>query len=185
MSGRFGHRLSGRLPGRARHRHAQGVTLVESLAALTVLSVGMLGIAGLFVHNVRNTRSALLRTQAVNLVADMSDRIRANASAGAAYNLIRYGGTPALRGCAPGAGDSGTHCSTTELAEDDLARWLAAARLALPPGRDAPARMAVEYAAPDAPGEPERFRVAVFWDEHGGARHCEVSVSLMPRPPVS
>lgn len=64
-----------------------GVSLVESLVALLVLSIGLLGIAGLFVDNVKNSRTALLRTQAINLVTDMADRIRANSSAQAAYDI--------------------------------------------------------------------------------------------------
>lgn len=184
--------MSGRI-GSGTARRAGGVTLVESLVALLVLSVGMLGIAGLFVQSVRNGRSALLRTQAVNLVADMTDRIRANAGAGAAYDLAGYGHEPVAHGCAPGAGGGGRSCSTAELAEDDLARWQAAARLALPSGGDAPPATEVEHIGPEAPGLPERYRVAVSWSEPDAARRddgppawrCESSVILMPRPPLS
>lgn len=172
---------------------ARGVTLVEALVALVVLSVGMLGIAGLFVHSVRNSRSALLRTQAVNLVADMTDRIRANASAGAAYDLAGYGDAPTLRDCAPTSGGSGANCSIDELAEDDLARWQAAVQSTLPSIGDAPPATEVEYIEPDAPGQPERYRVAVSWGEPGDSGRdggpqlfrYESSVIVMPRPPVS
>ena len=56
-------------------RRERGITMVESLVALVILSVGMLGIAGLYVTGIKAGRSALLRTQAVNLASDMADRI--------------------------------------------------------------------------------------------------------------
>lgn len=56
----------------------RGMSLVEVLVALVVLSVGLLGIAQLLVYGMRTSHAALLRTQAVNLVADMAERIRAN-----------------------------------------------------------------------------------------------------------
>ena len=44
--------------------HARGFTLVEALIALLVLSIGMLGIAVLFVESLQAGRSAQLRTMA-------------------------------------------------------------------------------------------------------------------------
>jgi type IV pilus assembly protein PilV len=106
----------------------RGFTLVEALVALLILSVGMLGIAGLFVESVRSSRTALLRTQAVNLVADMADRIRANTSAREAYDSASYAADPAPQDCAPSNVSAGANCTLQELAEDDLARWIAAVR---------------------------------------------------------
>jgi Tfp pilus assembly protein PilV len=54
------------------------MSLVEVLVALVVLSIGLLGIAQVLINGMRTSHAALLRTQAVNLVADMADRIRAN-----------------------------------------------------------------------------------------------------------
>lgn len=56
----------------------RGMSLVEVLVALVVLSIGLLGIAQVLIHGMRTSHAALLRTQAVNLVADMAERIRAN-----------------------------------------------------------------------------------------------------------
>jgi type IV pilus assembly protein PilV len=61
-----------------------GVSLLEVLIAVLVLSVGLLGIAGLQTANLRNTQSAHQRTVAVLLVANMAERIRANPVAAAA-----------------------------------------------------------------------------------------------------
>ena len=120
----------------------RGVTMVESLVALVVLSIGLLGIAGLFVESLRSSRTALLRTHAVNLAGDIADRILANGNARDAYDTATYAGAPAIHHCAPTAADVGINCSVAELAEDDLARWQAAVSNALPAPAD-PATAAV------------------------------------------
>jgi type IV pilus assembly protein PilV len=48
----------------------RGMSLIEVLVALVVLSIGLLGIAQVLIHG--------MRTSHVNLVADMAERIRAN-----------------------------------------------------------------------------------------------------------
>ncbi len=154
--------------------------------ALLVLSVGLLGIAGLFVESVRNSRTALLRTQAINLVGDMADRIRANATARAAYDIANYGGEPAERNCAPSPDDAGSNCSMATLAEDDLARWVAAVRTALPAQEDAPPQALVQYFPPGAPGAPERYLITVSWLEPGEDQPYSYrsDVLIVPRTPV-
>lgn len=165
-------------------QRTRGVTLVEALVALLVLSVGMLGIAALFVSSVRFNRTALLRTQAINLVSDMADRIRANSSAGPAYALATYGAAPALRDCAPEPGTAGGNCTIDELAEDDLARWIAAVRATLPSPGDGSAATEVDY-VPGAGGAPDRYAVLVRWQEPGEAAPFAYrsEVLIMPRLP--
>ena len=43
----------------------RGFSLVEAMVAMVVLSIGMLGIAALYVESLRSGTSALLRSQAV------------------------------------------------------------------------------------------------------------------------
>lgn len=76
-----------RIPGNM--SRSTGFSIVEALVALVVLSIGMLGIAALYVESLRAGRSAIYRTQAVNLASDMADRIRANRNARASYVLDR------------------------------------------------------------------------------------------------
>ena len=115
---------------RSRRRHSAGFTLVESLVALVVPAVGMLGIAVLYVEGLRAGRTAVHRTTAVTLAADMADRIRANPAGG-----IAYAGTGPGEdlGCVNGSED----CSPAELAADDWSGWLADIRARLPAGSDA------------------------------------------------
>jgi type IV pilus assembly protein PilV len=55
-----------------------GFTLVETLVALVVLSVGLLGVAGLQLFGLRGNMSASSRTQATYFADDIIDRMRAN-----------------------------------------------------------------------------------------------------------
>jgi type IV pilus assembly protein PilV len=56
----------------------QGMTLLEVLIAVIILSVGLLGVAGLQTTNLRNSQSAHQKTMAVLLASGMAERIRAN-----------------------------------------------------------------------------------------------------------
>lgn len=59
-------------------RNQQGVSLIEILIALVILSVGLLGMAGLQARTLSLNHSAYQRTQAVNMSYDIADRMRAN-----------------------------------------------------------------------------------------------------------
>jgi len=137
---------------------AGGFSIVEALVALIVLSVGMLGIAALYVESLRAGRSAVYHTQAVNLAADMADRIRANRVAGAAAWALAAGGNPAPLNCMT------ANCSPVQLAQDDQARWLQAIQRQLPgDGVATPdGTIAVNEAA-----VPDQYTITVTWSEPG------------------
>lgn len=60
--------------------HAQdGMTLIEVLVALLILSVGLLGAAAVQLNALKYTDSSLMTTQASFIAYDMLDRIRASA----------------------------------------------------------------------------------------------------------
>jgi type IV pilus assembly protein PilV len=109
----------------------RGISMVEALVALVVIAVGMLGIAGLYLSSLQASRSAKLRSYAVELAGSIADRIRANRDAGPAYSTDAYGGEPAAQDC-----DAEKRCTAAELAQDDLARWIEDIRATLP-GADA------------------------------------------------
>jgi type IV pilus assembly protein PilV len=84
-----------RFPARGKVR---GFTLVEALVALVVLSVGLLGVAGMQLSSLQTNGTAFQRTQATFLAEDIADRMRANranALAGA-YNFAFGTATPAV-----------------------------------------------------------------------------------------
>jgi type IV pilus assembly protein PilV len=97
----------------------RGTTLVETLVALVVLSVGLLGIAALQMTSLRNNRGAHLRSQAQVLAYDIADRMRANRDVALANGyVIPMAGAPAGTG----------------LALTDLQDWKAALGRILPGG---------------------------------------------------
>lgn len=59
----------------------RGLTLVEILVALLVLSIGLLGLAGLQTLSLRFNTTAYYRTQATALAYGLADRMRANRNA--------------------------------------------------------------------------------------------------------
>lgn len=97
----------------------QGFTLLEVLVAMLVLSIGLLGLAGLMASSLKNSHSAYHRTQATWLAYDMLDRMRANrhVSLAGGYNLGL--------GASPGG---------SALAATDLGEWDAALSNTLPEG---------------------------------------------------
>jgi len=70
------------------HRQA-GTTLVEILITVVLVSIGLLGLAGLQLTSVQNTNSAAERFEATTLARDILERMRANRQEALAgqYNL--------------------------------------------------------------------------------------------------
>ena len=115
---------------------ARGFSLVEVLVALVVLAIGLIGVAKLFVVTIQGNASATSRLYAVNLGADLADRIRANRTAG-----VAYAGSPASYGCTGGALKA-TLCTPAQMAADDLNLWQTQLRALLPAGVVRPRRSA-------------------------------------------
>jgi type IV pilus assembly protein PilV len=63
---------------RASSAATAGYTLIEVMVALVVLSIGLLGVAGLQLVGLQRNLSASSRTQASYLAEDIIDRMRAN-----------------------------------------------------------------------------------------------------------
>jgi type IV pilus assembly protein PilV len=138
------------------HARIAGISMVEALVALVVISVGMLGIAGLYMSSLQAGRSANLRVQAVNLASDLADRIRANKS-----GLVNYNKAGAGTGV-PHACTTPVACTPVFVAENDLYVWTNAVTAALPAG----ATGAVTFL--DNPGtQPDRYQIVVTWREAG------------------
>lgn len=144
---------------------ARGFTLIEVLVALVVMSVGMLGIAALYLEGLRAGRTAIYRTTAVNLAADMADRIRANQQAGNAY-----------AGTGPGSDESCVNgdadCTPEQLASDDWYSWTRQIDAQLPEG--AGAEIVVAAAATPV------YTITLQWPEIGQTEPASYSLSLQP-----
>ncbi len=136
-------------PSSFRRRNRQkGFTLVEVLVALIVLSIGMLGIAALYLESLRASRQALVRTEAVTLASDIADKIRSNRNPANNY-------------------DCGGTCDANEgvnaIAQADLNAWRTAVTATLPGGA---ADITYTAAAANAPNV---YVISVSWTEIGYA----------------
>lgn len=142
--------------GQRGHRNTdRGFSLIEVLIALIVMSVGMLGIAGLYVHGLQAGRTSLFRHQAVALAGDVSDRIRANPEAKAGYNDTGFTGSLA-KSCLTDV------CTAAEMAAYDKYFWDQQADDTLPDGD-----VTVTYAGPGGSGMPATYTIVVSWSEAG------------------
>lgn len=102
----------------------RGISLIETLVTIVIISVGMLGIAALYVESLKAGQSAVMRTRAVALAADMADRIRTNQAGGVAYDI-----GPDAVGLAPPNACADTTlapaqiCTPDEMALNDIWAW--------------------------------------------------------------
>jgi type IV pilus assembly protein PilV len=134
-----------------------GVGMVEVLVALVVMSVGMLGIASLYVTTLQAKTTSLSRMKAVNLAYDMADRIRANPTAVANYILATSGTTTATN-CASAT------CTAAQMAASDLNQWNTLVTNAITGLPGTVTRSIVQTAAATAT-TPEVLTINLSWTE--------------------
>ncbi|MDH3266238.1 MAG: type IV pilus modification protein PilV [Gammaproteobacteria bacterium] len=127
-----------------------GFSLIEVLIALVIMSVGMLGIAGLYVEGMNAGRTSIFRHHAVTLASDVADRIRANPTAGAFYE-----GDPGNNNCVLG----NVNCDPEQMAANDIDLWKIQAGEMLPNGD-----VTVTY---NGDVSPPTYTIVVSWDEAG------------------
>ncbi|MEZ5500456.1 MAG: type IV pilus modification protein PilV [Steroidobacteraceae bacterium] len=156
----------------------RGITMVEAMVALLVLSFGMLGVAGLYVETLQANRTAVYRTQAVYLINDMADRIRANRRGRGAYAVAA--GTPVVAGvnCVVAA-----NCSEVQLADSDIAIWQARVAELLP--RDAGGANAttqIQFAAGANLNSADTYRLSVSWTEPGEPNPLTANMTMQLIP---
>ncbi|MCU0976326.1 MAG: type IV pilus modification protein PilV [Steroidobacteraceae bacterium] len=141
----------------ARRRQA-GMTLVEVLVALLVLSIGLLGIAALQTTGLRATQASGARSQAVMLSYDIIDRMRANRQDAIAgdYDTVTSEDFAADPGAAPPG-----------MPGDDLIAWKTQLAATLPEGRGAIVR---------AVGNPALVTVTVEWVDRDDNRDADAQL---------
>ena len=131
-------------------RRVAGFTLIEVLISLIILSVGMLGIAGLYVHSMQAGRTSMLRHNAVTMAGDVADRIRANPIAGPAY---------ALAGANNNCVALNIDCTAGQMAAHDIFLWNQQAATTMPNGA-----VAVVF---NNGVFPPTYQITVSWTEPG------------------
>ena len=139
---------------------ARGFTLVEILVTLVVMSIGLLGLAALQLTSLKANHGSASRTQAVYLVYDIIDRMRANSNAAGNgdYNIA-----------------IGTAAAGGTVAGDDLVSWKQNITTSLPQGSVA-ADGSVTYNP-----ATNLVTVQVVWDD----THANISPTAVPDPPIT
>lgn len=134
----------------ASYRNCKGLTLIEVVVALVILSIGILGLTSLQTASLNFSTVANQTSQATVLAYDMADRMRANRAAvqAGAYDIAFQSPTPA---CAAPA-------TVGTIAQQDISAW----------------RMALACRLPQATGSIARNGATVIltvqWDDsHGTA----------------
>ncbi len=99
---------------------SRGFTIIEVAIAMLVLSVGLLGVAGLQASGMKNTHQSHQRAIAMTQARDLADRMRANLTG---TRTFEYTKTISLVPTTPDCESSANSCTPAELAASDLYNW--------------------------------------------------------------
>jgi type IV pilus assembly protein PilV len=102
----------------ALHGRARGFSMIEVLVTLLIISLALLGTAGLQAYSMRLNQGGQFRTQAVFLAADLAERIEAN-KAGNYVMSWDFAGS----GAYDVSGTNPQNCLTATCTSDDLATF--------------------------------------------------------------
>ncbi len=103
-----------------------GVTLIETLVAILILSLGMFGMLSMFLNSLKLTSSANYRSVAAQQTYAVSDSIRASIPQLAVYPTAV--GAP-VAGCLATAG-----CTSAEIVDTEISLWQTRISTLLPAG---------------------------------------------------
>ncbi|SFN15887.1 type IV pilus modification protein PilV [Variovorax sp. OV329] len=142
-------------------QRCSGVALLEAMIALAILGATLLGLLYMQVRTLADAENALRQTQALHLIDDLADRIRANPAGFRELGSYRSDWGPAP---APEADCEAQWCDPGQLARWDLAKWKRHLALALPQGN------ALVFDSPQLPpGDTRRMLgVMVAWHSRLG-----------------
>ena len=139
-------------------RQQRGVTLLESLIALLIAALGILGIVGVQMRTLTDTQTSVRRAQAIRLIEDLSERMRVNPNGLAQITNYESGfddnTAPDHSAC-----DSG--CTPAEQAEYDIHAWKQTVRSMLPLGQ-----ASVFLAPGEAVGNNRQLGIIISWREN-------------------
>lgn len=108
-----------------------GVGLIEVLASMLILGVGVLGMISVQSRSVQFNQAAMFESQAINLAGDIIDRMRAaDPDSKLRYRIDFNDPSPSYTSC---DGNS-ANCTTNQLADYDVATWRAELAANLPQG---------------------------------------------------
>lgn len=157
----------------------RGIALIESLIAIVITALGILGILGVQMRTLSDTSTTVRRAQAIRLIEDLGERMKVNPNALASINsyVTTFSSEPTVpvAGCASG-------CNQAAMVTYDLAVWKKSVKDTLPLGRAAifipPAGASTQLGVMLAWRENERDASAGFKDEIDATKVRDADSSL-------
>lgn len=108
--------------------HQRGIALIESLVAMVVVALGILGVLGLQMRTLTDTQGGARRAQAIRLIEDLGERLQNNPNS--LGNLTIYTTKPdSSENCQSAA------CAPEKLAAYDIKQWHSNVEETLPGGK--------------------------------------------------
>ncbi|HYW92149.1 MAG TPA: type IV pilus modification protein PilV [Gammaproteobacteria bacterium] len=144
----------------SRGHRERGVSLLEVLVALLVMSVGLIGLAALQAKSMQANWEGVYGIRAVHLADQIIESMRANPAGATSYS-----GTGQNNGCSDAGtgGSTATDCSALQMAQDDMWHWNQAIgdqATGLPNGSGSVTQLA---SATPCAASTTRYQVAVTW----------------------
>ena len=165
-------------------RKQRGFSLIEVLVSVVIMSVGILGVAGMQVLSLQQNRSALLRADALQLGNDILDRMRANPLQN--YAGVDFTDTPTnTTSCISSA------CVPADMKDYDIALWQCSINSTKADGTTYPVCSAwsIAGALPGGQGaivddtddtlcavEPDEICVTVRWIDNSNGTYSSVAL---------
>ena len=168
-------------------RKQTGLTLLENLVALLLISFALLGLAGLITKTLNREKESVFHSLASVQAQDIVERMRVNQSAFVAGNYYTYLSTtaasPASQNCSANFLTASTPdtCDPAKMAQDDAYRWRQVIKKSLPGG----VGIVCKDDTPDdgtattpACAGGTRVVVKIFWrDTKGGGRATDIGAA--------
>ena len=137
----------------------RGITLIESLVALVVTALGILGILGVQMRTLTDTSTTVRRAQAIRLIEDFSERLKASPNSLVEINNYTSGFSEI-----PTKPDCSTGCTNAQLVAYEVANWKNSVKDTLPLGQASIFTPPAEGGS--AAGERRQLGIMIAWREN-------------------
>ena len=142
------------------YMHTQrGITLIESLVALVVTALGILGILGVQMRTLTDTSTTVRRAQAIRLIEDFSERLKASPN-----SLVEINNYASGFADIPIKPDCSTGCTNAQLVAYEVANWKNSVKDTLPLGQASIFTPTAEDEA--TAGQRRQLGIMIAWREN-------------------
>lgn len=147
-----------------------GISMIEVLIAILILSIGVLGLANMQFLGLRNSQNSYQRTQAAALAYEMGDIMRENRAQAQASGFILTGTIPT----APSVDCKTSGCDAAQWAKYNIFNWYSKVNATLPL-----ATAQISCASSCAQGNVHTVTIA--WDEtRSGSTNANYTLRFVP-----